>query len=78
MSYKLNYMISLIESNVVLMFPDGSSREYADGKQAAEETFDKRYDVKSMKANEGKVEIVLAENDGRPTNLDTDGTHEFY
>jgi len=78
MSYKLNYMISLIESNVVLMFPDGSSREYADGKQAAEETFDKRYDVKSMKANVDKVEVVLTENDGTPIDLVADGTNGFY
>jgi len=53
-------------------------QEYADGKQAAEETFDKRYDVKSMKAKKGKVEVLLAENDGRPTDLDTDGTNGFY
>jgi len=64
MTYKLNYMISLIESNVVLIFPDGSSKEFADGKQAVETSFEKRYDVKSVKACGDKVEIVLAENDG--------------
>ena len=57
-------MISLIESKVVLIFPDGDTKEFATGKQATEESFEKRYDVQSMKANDDRVEVVLAENDG--------------
>lgn len=64
MEYKLNYMIRLIDSPVMLIFPDGSSKEFADGIEAIEESFDKRYDVRTIKANADKIEVVLKENDG--------------
>ena len=66
MGYKLNDMIRLIDSPVVLIFPDGNLREFADGKEAIEEAFDKRYDVKSIKANGDTAVIRLVENDGNP------------
>ena len=64
MGYKLNYMIRLIDSPVMLIFPDGSSREFADGEEAIVKSFDKRYDVRTLKANADKIEVVLKENDG--------------
>ena len=64
MGYKLNYMIRLIDSPVMLIFPDGSSREFADGEEAIVKSFDKRYDVRTIKANADKIEVVLKENDG--------------
>lgn len=64
MGYKLNYMIRLIDSPIMLFFPDGSSKEFADGEEVIKETFDKRYDVRTIKANADKIEVVLKENDG--------------
>lgn len=60
----MNYMIRLIDSPVMLIFPDGSSREFADGEEAIVKSFDKRYDVRTIKANADKIEVVLKENDG--------------
>ena len=62
----MNYMIRLIDSPVMLIFPDGSSREFADGEEAIVKSFDKRYDVKSIKANGDTAVIRLVENDGNP------------
>ena len=78
MGYKLNYMIRLIDSPVVMIFPDGNSREFTGGKEAIEETFDKRYDIRSIKANENKVVIELVENDGNPKAFDEISNKDLY
>ena len=78
MEYKLNYMIRLIDSPIMLFFPDGSSKEYADGEEVIKETFDKRYDVRTIKANENKVVIELFENDGNPKAFDEISNKDLY
>lgn len=78
MGYKLNYMIRLIDSPVVMIFPDGSSKGFADGEEAIVKSFDKRYDVRSIKANENKVVIELVENDGNPKAFDEISNKDLY
>lgn len=61
MTYTLPSGIEKIVSPVVLVFSDGTRREYEDGKTAVADVFDKAYQVKRIQAIEGNVEIVLKE-----------------
>ena len=61
MTYKLNPRLEKIISPIVLIFPDGSKREYASGSAVAEAVFDRKYNIFSLCARESKVEITLEE-----------------
>nr|WP_297703733.1 hypothetical protein [uncultured Butyrivibrio sp.] len=59
MTYKLNHELGKIVSPIELLFPDGSSREYANGAEALAEEFDERYVISSISAKENKIVISL-------------------
>lgn len=63
MTYRLNPGLAKIKSSLVLIFPDGSRKEYSSGTEAAEEDFDKKYLIEEVRAVEGTVELVLTEQD---------------
>lgn len=62
MTYKLESGLSRITSPVRLIFPEGSE-EYENGKEAADDLFDKKWRVVELRARENVVEIRLIEMD---------------
>ncbi len=63
MTYRLNPEIGKIESGVVLIYPDGSRKEYSSGMMAADDTYDKRYLITGLKAVDSVIELQLKEQD---------------
>ena len=61
MTFKLNPEVRKIISPVILVFPDGSQKEYECGSQVADAGFDHRYIIESLKAEDGVVILTLAE-----------------
>lgn len=61
MTYKLNPALSKILSPIILVFPNGKKLNFINGDDLVEAVFDKCYMVKSLRAIEGTVEIVLME-----------------
>ena len=61
MTYKLNPAIGKIQSQVVLVFPDGERKKYITGAAACEDVFDRKFVVETIRAVENIVEIKLAE-----------------
>ena len=61
MTYKLNPAIGKIQSQVVLVFPDGERKKYITGAAACEDVFDRRFMIESLRAVENTVEVVLSE-----------------
>ena len=59
MTYKLSPAIEKILSPVILVFPDGTRREYQNGKAAAEAIFDQKYSIDSLKAFDNIILIQL-------------------
>ena len=59
MTYKLPPALGKILSPVVLVFPDGTRRDYKDGKAAAEAIFDQKYSIDSLKAFDNIILIQL-------------------
>ena len=61
MTYKLPPALGKIRSPIILEFPDGTRREYQDGKAAISDVFDRAYQVEIIQAIEGHVDITLKE-----------------
>lgn len=61
MAYKLDPGLSRIMSPVSLLFPDGEKRDYRNGSEACEDTFDHSYRVDEIRAVDNVIEIALSE-----------------
>lgn len=59
MTYRMNPELAVIESPVVLVFPDGRRESFADGAAVAESKFTDRYRIKRLVAVDNTVEIQL-------------------
>ena len=61
MTYKLtNIKLENITSPIIVLFPDGEQRQFADGSELAETKFSRKYDINTVKAgNDGLIEISL-------------------
>ena len=61
MTYKLtNIKLENITSPIIVLFPDGEQRQFADGSELAETKFSRKYDINTAKArNNGMIEISL-------------------
>lgn len=66
--YKLNPVIELINSPVVLILPDGEKKRYDSGAIAVEATYEKFYRISSIRAVGDEVEITLTETVAPTTN----------
>ena len=60
-TYKLNPDLKIITSPVVLCLPVGTQMQFANGKEAAESTFDTRYLLNTLHAEDCTVVITLKE-----------------
>lgn len=66
MTYKLEPGLRRITSPVIIILPDRTRKGYGSGTEACEDTFDHSYRVAEIKAVDGIIEIILAnENDCR-------------
>ena len=63
MTYKLNPELRKIQSPVVLVFPDGETREFECGFAVAEADFEQRYLIQAIRALDSIIEIKLIECD---------------
>ena len=61
MTYKLNPELRKIQSPVVLVFPDGETREFECGFAVAEADFKQRYLIQAIRALDSIIEIKLVE-----------------
>ena len=61
MTYKLNPEIGKIQSPVILILPDGERRKYINGAAVAEDVFDQRLLIDTVRAVGNTVEIKLTE-----------------
>lgn len=64
MTYKLNPLIKLFSSPVILRVGDGNAPDqyFESGTQLAEETFDKNYLVESVCAQDNQIILTIKEN----------------
>ena len=61
MTYKLEPSLEKIVSPVILVFPDGSRKEYPDGVSVRNQIFGVKYLIDSVRAAGNAVEVVLKE-----------------
>ena len=61
MTYKLNPAPMKFKSPVVLFFPDGSTKSFQLGTEATEESFEKAYQVDSLRGVGDTIQILLKE-----------------
>lgn len=66
MTYKLNPCVGKIKSPVVLVFPTGEEKRFADGTDAAKADFDRHYVIAEMTAK-GDVIFLTVEEIGMPS-----------
>ena len=59
MTYKLEPMLEKITSPTTLVFPDGTTSEYLNGKSVAKQTFNEKYLVSSIQAADHTIRINL-------------------
>ena len=62
MTYKLNHILEVIKTPVILMI-DGKGKRYSNGKELVEQTFEKNYLIESITARENTVVVTLKKND---------------
>ena len=61
MTFKLNPEVRKIISPVILVFPDGSQKEYECGSQVADAVFDRRYSISGIKAANNSIILTVQE-----------------
>ena len=61
MTYKLNPNIKMILSPIILVFPEGNRACYPNGKAAKDASFEKPYQIETLKAIEKSIEVTLRE-----------------
>ena len=59
MTYRLNPALKRIVSPVVLLFPDGSRKEYENGESVVEDSFTMKYQIESVLAVNNRIEIKM-------------------
>ena len=62
MTYKLGPFIEKITAPVICVFGDKEA-EYADGKELSEQAFDKYWLVDSVSVRDGRIVLLMKEND---------------
>ena len=61
MTYKMNPALRKVKSPVVLVFPDGSNKSYRLGEDVVEDSFEKAYQIDTIKADGDTIQIILKE-----------------
>lgn len=78
LTYKLNPDLKRITSPVSLLFPDGTKMQYANGAEVAEASFEKRYLVDTLQAEDGIVVIDLKEPEPMSLNWSGEEAVSFF
>ena len=61
MTYKMNSELQIIESPIIIEFPDGRKTEYDNGKRLLEASFDKKYTAICITAIDSKIAVRVRE-----------------
>lgn len=77
MTYKIEGIVEKIESPILCNFT-GITRKYENGKVLAEQTFEKRYIISSIRAENGTVILEMEDRETIPkVNWKTEETVDF-
>lgn len=61
MTYRLNPIVNLINSQINLVFPNGTMQKYSSGEEVIREVFDRLYKIRRITADSNAVVIELEE-----------------
>ena len=78
MTYKLNPEIRKILSPVVLAFPDGTKQQYVDGNTVADDVFDHKYLISTVRAVDDIIELKLVEQEAPNMNWSGEAATSFF
>lgn len=78
MTYKLNPEIRKIISPIVLIFPDGTKRQYESGKDAVDAVFDHKYTISTLCAVNDIIELKLVEQEAPIMNWSGESATSFF